>query len=222
MRQAGWPKRLKRTIDLVLATNGLLVLTPIMALAGLAVRVSMGSPVFFRQQRPGLEGRPFTLFKLRTMLDQRDADGRLLPDAARMNRVGQTLRGLSLDEIPQLWNVLRGEMSLVGPRPLLMEYLPRYNPRQARRHDVLPGITGWAQVNGRNGLTHEEKFELDVWYVENWSLALDARILWLTLRPLARRSGITATGHASMPLFMGASPGSGKGSFDPEADPSSC
>lgn len=147
------------------------------------------------------------LFKLRTMLNAVDADGNPLPDGARLTKTGALLRTLSLDELPQLWNVLRGDMSLVGPRPLLMQYLVRYTPRQARRHDVLPGITGWAQVHGRNALTHEEKFELDVWYVENWSVLLDAKVLWLTLSTLLRRSGISATEHATMPEFMGASGG---------------
>lgn len=166
----------------------------------------MGAPVLFRQQRPGRDGRPFVLFKFRTMRDALGADGKPLPDEARVTRTGQLLRSLSLDELPQLWNVLRGDMSLVGPRPLLMQYLARYDARQARRHEVLPGITGWAQVNGRNALSHEERFELDVWYVEHWSPKLDAEILLLTLRTVFRRSGISAANHVTMAEFMGTVP----------------
>lgn len=203
MRQSGWLLAIKRSVDIFGAAGGLLVLAPVAVLSALAVRYSMGSPILFKQQRPGLNGKPFVLFKFRTMLDTVDADGKPLSDDARLTKTGDLLRKLSLDELPQLWNVLRGDMSLVGPRPLLMQYLPRYTPRQARRHDVLPGITGWAQVHGRNAITHEQKFELDVWYAENWSLRLDAQVLWLTLGTLLRRSGIAAPQHATMPEFMG-------------------
>ena len=207
MRQSGWRLAIKRSVDIVGAAGGLLVLAPVAVLGALAVRYSMGSPVLFKQQRPGRNSRPFVLFKFRTMLNTVDADGRPLSDDARLTKTGQVLRSLSLDELPQLWNVLRGEMSFVGPRPLLMQYLARYTPRQARRNDVLPGITGWAQVHGRNTVTHEQKFEMDVWYVENWSLRLDAQVLWLTLSTLLRRSGISAPQHATMPEFMGSSNG---------------
>jgi lipopolysaccharide/colanic/teichoic acid biosynthesis glycosyltransferase len=205
MRQSGWRLAIKRSLDIVGAAGGLFALSPFVALSALAVRCSMGSPVLFKQQRPGRNGEPFVLFKFRTMRDSVDDTGQPLSDAARLTETGATLRALSLDELPQLWNVLRGEMSLVGPRPLLMQYLERYTPRQARRHEVLPGITGWAQVHGRNALTHEDKFELDVWYVDNWSLGLDAQVLWLTLSTLVRRSGIAAPQHATMPEFMGSS-----------------
>lgn len=168
--------------------------------------MALGRRVVFSQIRPGLHGRPFTLFKFRTMRDQRDSYGGLLPDEERLTRFGQFLRSTSLDELPELLNVLRGEMSLVGPRPLLMEYLDRYTPNQARRHEVKPGITGWAQVNGRNGLTWEEKFELDVWYVDNWSIRLDLTILWLTVVKVCRREGVTAKGFATMPEFTGRRP----------------
>lgn len=161
----------------------------------------MGGPVLFRQIRPGRYARPFTLLKFRTMSERRDANGDLLPDADRLTRVGRLLRASSLDELPQLWNVLRGDISLVGPRPLLMEYLPRYSPEQARRHEVMSGITGWAQINGRNELTWEEKFALDTWYVDNWSLNLDLRILLLTFKYSLRRKGIFSSGHVTMPQF---------------------
>lgn len=205
MRQSGWRLGIKRSVDIVGAGGGLLLLAPVAVLSALAVRSSMGSPVLFKQQRPGRGGKPFTLFKLRTMLDAVDADGNPLPDAARLTKTGAVLRSLSLDELPQLWNVLRGDMSLVGPRPLLMQYLALYTPRQARRHEVLPGITGWAQVHGRNALSHEQKFELDVYYVENWSILLDAQVLWLTFSTLLRRSGISAAQHVTMPEFQGSS-----------------
>nr|WP_281404418.1 sugar transferase [Pyxidicoccus fallax] len=193
----------KKCVDRVAAATGLLVLAPVMAVTALAVRVSMGRPVFFRQQRPGLGGRTFQLVKFRTMLDARDKDGRPLPDAQRLTRTGKFLRSASLDELPQLWNVLRGDMSLVGPRPLLIEYLSRYSPEQARRHDVLPGITGWAQVNGRNALDWPERFKLDVWYVDNWSLWLDAKILGMTVLRVLQRQGISPKGRALMYPFMG-------------------
>lgn len=194
---------LKRTVDLAGALLGLVVAAPALLVVALLIRLQMGPPVLFRQARPGWHGKPFVMFKFRTMTDRRDADGRLLPDAQRLTPLGRFLRRTSLDELPELLNVLRGEMSLVGPRPLLMEYLDRYTPEQARRHDVRPGITGWAQVNGRNALTWEEKFRLDVWYVDHWHLWLDLKILWLTLVKVARREGISAGGHSTMPVFTG-------------------
>jgi lipopolysaccharide/colanic/teichoic acid biosynthesis glycosyltransferase len=171
------------------------------------IRLSMGSPVLFRQQRPGLRGKPFYLLKFRTMTDRRNDRGELLPDAQRLTRLGQILRSTSLDELPELLNVLKGQMSLVGPRPLLMEYLDRYTPKQMRRHEVKPGITGWAQVNGRNDLTWEHKFELDVWYVDHQSLWLDVRIVALTLRQVLKREGISRQGYATAPKFTGSSRG---------------
>lgn len=194
---------MKRAIDFLVAAFALAVLcVPLMVLASL-VRLRLGSPVLFRQRRPGLGGRPFEMIKFRTMTDARAADGTLLPDAQRLTSFGRFLRATSLDELPELWNVLRGDMSLVGPRPLLMEYLPLYSPRQARRHEVRPGITGWAQVNGRNALSWDQKFELDVWYVDNRSLLLDLRIAWLTVRRVLARDGISAAGDATMPRFTG-------------------
>lgn len=201
--QAGWRLAVKAAIDRVAALGGLVVAAPLLAVVALLVRLSMGSPVLFRQERPGRLGRPFELVKFRTMRDAADADGRLLPDEARLTRVGSFLRATSLDELPQLWNVVRGELSLVGPRPLLMRYMPRYTAEQARRHQVLPGLTGWAQVNGRNAISWEEKFALDVWYVDHWSLALDLRIVAMTAIRVLRRSGISRKGHATMPEFMG-------------------
>ncbi len=194
---------MKRAFDFTVALLMLVTLgLPLLMLMGL-VRWKMGHPVLFRQQRPGLHGRPFGMVKLRTMTNARAPDDALLPDAQRLTAFGRFLRSSSLDELPELWNVLRGEMSLVGPRPLLMEYLPLYSPEQSRRHEVRPGITGWAQVNGRNALTWDEKFRLDVWYVDHQSLRLDLRILFLTLRRVAQRDGITAAGDASMPRFTG-------------------
>jgi lipopolysaccharide/colanic/teichoic acid biosynthesis glycosyltransferase len=203
VRQRGWRLIVKRLFDRAAALVGLIVLAPVLAAVALLVRVRLGTPVLFRQVRPGLGGRPFTVAKFRTMLDKRDREGRPLPDAERLTRVGLFMRSSSLDELPQLWSVLRGDLSLVGPRPLLTQYLERYTPEQARRHEVLPGITGWAQVNGRNSLSWEEKFALDIWYVDNWSLALDAKILLMTLRRVARREGISQAGHATMTEFMG-------------------
>ncbi len=193
----------KRSLDVLLATSGLLVLSPLLALLALVVRLNMGTPVLFRQVRPGYKGRPFTTLKFRTMTDAHDACGNLLPDAKRLTRMGRWLRRSSLDELPELWNVLRGEMSLVGPRPLLMEYLERYTPEQMRRHEMRPGITGWAQVNGRNALTWEDKFRLDVWYVDHCSLALDLRIILRTILSVLLQQGISQQGHATMPEFMG-------------------
>lgn len=199
------PKRvqahLKRVFDVVVSAIALVALAPVMGLISLAVWRTMGRPVLFRQVRPGLHGKPFVMYKFRTMHDLRDAEGKLLPDEARLTPFGRWLRATSLDELPELLNVLRGEMSLVGPRPLLMEYLERYTPEQARRHEVKPGITGWAQIYGRNNLTWDERFKLDVWYVDNWSLWLDLKILWRTLWMVLRREGISAQGHATMPRF---------------------
>ncbi|MDW8289325.1 MAG: sugar transferase [Armatimonadota bacterium] len=196
---------LKRLLDLLGASIGIVLTAPLMLLIAVLVRVTMGKPVLFRQMRPGLHGKPFVMLKFRTMTDQRDAKGELLPDELRLTRFGKWLRSTSLDELPELFNVLKGEMSLVGPRPLLMEYLPRYTPEQARRHEVKPGITGWAQVNGRNALSWEEKFRLDVWYVDHWNLWLDLKILWVTIWKVLRREGISAEGAATMPVFMGSS-----------------
>jgi len=190
-------------MDLMGATFGLVLLAPVMLVVALLIRLTMGSPVLFRQVRPGLYGRPFTMYKFRTMLDIRNERGELLPDELRLTPVGRFLRKTSLDELPELFNVLKGDMSLVGPRPLLMDYLDRYTPEQARRHEVKPGITGWAQVNGRNALTWEEKFKLDVWYVDNWSLWLDIKILFMTLVKVFKREGISADGHVTMPEFKG-------------------
>ncbi len=193
----------KRALDLVVAGAALAVLAPAIAATALAVRRSMGAPVLFRQRRPGLRAEPFEVLKFRTMRDARDAAGRPLADEERLTALGRFLRATSLDELPQLWNVLRGDLSLVGPRPLLMQYLPRYTPEQARRHEVKPGITGWAQVNGRNAISWEEKFALDVWYVDHWSFWLDLRILALTALKVVRREGISRQGHVTMPEFMG-------------------
>lgn len=193
----------KRLLDLALVIPGLLLLSPLLGLLWVAVRLSLGSPVLFRQERPGRYGTPFTLLKFRTMTDARDAEGNLRPDEQRLTRLGRFMRRTSLDELPELLNVLRGEMSLVGPRPLLMRYLGRYTPEQMRRHDVAPGITGWAQVNGRNALTWERKFELDLWYVDHQSLRLDLKILALTLIKALRREGISREGHATAPEFLG-------------------
>ena len=194
---------MKRIFDLVAALLGLLVLALPLVLLAWLVRRKLGSPVLFTQVRPGVHGKPFLMVKFRTMTDERDASGALLPDAKRLTPFGRFLRASSLDELPELWNVLRGEMSLVGPRPLLMEYLPLYSPEQARRHEVRPGITGWAQVNGRNAISWADKFALDVWYVDHRSLWLDVRILWLTVRKVLVRDGISAAGEATMPKFEG-------------------
>jgi len=194
---------MKRFLDLFVASAALMMLVIPLALVAVLLRLNLGSPVLFRQVRPGLHGLPFEMIKFRTMTEQVDAGGRLLSDQERLTSFGRWLRSTSLDELPELWNVLKGDMSLVGPRPLLMQYLPLYSPRQARRHEVRPGITGWAQVNGRNALTWPKKFELDVWYVENRSLWLDIRILWLTVRSVLRRDGISAAGEATMPAFTG-------------------
>ncbi len=194
---------IKRTTDIAFASLGLIVGCPLLLAIAVTVRASMRSTVLFRQTRTGLDGRLFRLYKFRTMTDARTRDGGTLPDQQRLTAVGRFLRRASLDELPQLWNVLRGDMSLVGPRPLLPEYLPLYNPRQRRRQEVKPGITGWAQVNGRNTLSWEEKFERDVWYVDNQSFALDLRILWLTVKQMLARDGVSHPGHATMPNFTG-------------------
>lgn len=193
----------KRIFDMVLTLGGILMVWPFMILLGLLVMVNLGSPMLFRQQRPGRYGKPFMMYKFRTMTSARDAEGRLLPDELRLTRFGRFLRSSSLDELPELFNVLKGEMSLVGPRPLLMEYLDLYTPHQARRHEVLPGITGWAQVNGRNAISWVEKFDLDVWYVDNGSLLLDVKILWMTLSKVFKREGISQEGQATMEPFQG-------------------
>jgi sugar transferase EpsL len=195
----------KRLLDLVVSGAGLVIFSPVLLLVAAAIRLESGSPVLFRQLRPGYKGRPFTLFKFRTMTDARDSTGNALPDAFRLTAAGRIVRRLSLDELPQLWNVVRGEMSLVGPRPLLMQYLDRYTPGQARRHDVKPGITGWAQINGRNAITWEEKFALDNWYVDHHSLWLDLWILAITGGRVLRGVGISQDGHATMPEFTGSS-----------------
>ena len=194
---------MKRLFDLFASAIGLVILAVPLALLAWQVRRKLGSPVLFTQVRPGLHGKPFRMIKFRTMTDARDASGALLPDAQRLTPFGRFLRASSLDELPELWNVLRGEMSLVGPRPLLMEYLPLYSPEQARRHAVRPGITGWAQVNGRNAISWADKFALDVWYVDHHSLWLDVRILSLTVRKVLVRDGISAEGEATMSHFKG-------------------
>lgn len=201
--QQGWRRTVKILLDRVAAAVLLVLLSPVLIGVAAAVAIFLGRPVLFRQVRPGHKGRPFTLLKFRTMTEARDPQGRLLPDAERLPRFGRFLRATSLDELPELWNVLRGDMSLVGPRPLLMQYLGRYTPEQARRHDVLPGLTGWCQVNGRNDLEWERKFALDLWYVENWSLMLDLHILAMTAAQLVRPRGIHRAGHATTAEFMG-------------------
>lgn len=190
-------------MDVIVSLLALIVLAPLLVMVALLVRIKIGSPVLFRQQRPGRDGRPFALMKFRTMTNERDAAGMLLPDAVRLTRFGRFLRSTSLDELPELLNILRGDMSLVGPRPLLMEYLPRYTPEQMRRHAVRPGLTGWAQVNGRNALSWEEKFAFDVWYVDNQSFWLDLRIIWMTIAKIIKREGISAAGEATAKPFMG-------------------
>ncbi|MBK44146.1 MAG: sugar transferase [Roseovarius sp.] len=194
---------MKRLLDILGAGVGLVLLSPVLLMVSLMIWRQMGRPVFFRQTRPGLHGRPFEMIKFRTMRDAVDAAGRPLPDAERLTRLGRFLRATSLDELPELWNVLKGEMSLVGPRPLLTEYLPLYSPFQARRHEVRPGVTGWAQINGRNAISWDQKFALDVWYVDNRSLWLDLKIIWLTVLKVVRRDGISAAGEATMPRFTG-------------------
>jgi lipopolysaccharide/colanic/teichoic acid biosynthesis glycosyltransferase len=197
---------MKRIVDILGAMTGLLVLSPVLVVVSLMIWRQMGSPVLFKQTRPGRHGKQFEMIKFRTMRVSLDASGNALPDSERLTRLGRLLRSSSLDELPELWNVLKGDMSLVGPRPLLMEYLPLYSPEQARRHEVRPGITGWAQVNGRNAISWDEKFALDVWYVDNRSIRLDLKIIGLTIRKVLKREGISAAGEATMPKFTG--PGS--------------
>jgi lipopolysaccharide/colanic/teichoic acid biosynthesis glycosyltransferase len=196
---------MKRSLDILIATTAVVLLSPVLCVVGIAVGVFLGRPILFRQVRPGLRGAPFELLKFRSMRDARDASGRLLSDAERLTRFGKWLRASSLDELPGLMSVIRGDMALVGPRPLLMEYLPLYNVRQARRHEVRPGLTGWAQVNGRNAISWEQKFELDIWYVDNQSLALDVKILLLTVWKVLIRDGTSAQGHATVEPFRGSS-----------------
>lgn len=197
----------KRTLDVIVSTVGLVLLSPVLGTTALCAAIILGRPVLYRQERPGLDGRSFRILKFRTMSNERRPNGGLLTDAERLGRFGRFLRATSLDELPELWNVLRGEMSFVGPRPLLMEYLPLYSLREQRRHEVRPGITGWAQVNGRNELSWERKFEMDVWYVENLSFALDVGILVRTLAAVLLRTGISAHGEATMPRFTGSGAG---------------
>ena len=213
MRQAGWRLVVKTSLDRTVAATGLVLLSPFLAGVAVTIRVVLGRPVLFRQERTGRAGTRFEMVKFRTMVDGFDSSGRPLPDEERLTRLGRCLRVYSIDELPELWNVLRGKMSLVGPRPLPAQYEDRYSPEQARRHEVLPGITGWAQVNGRNALSWEERFALDVWYVDNWSLGLDTRILVRTVASVVRRSGISFAGHATMPEF---GVERGKGSPAPE------
>jgi sugar transferase EpsL len=193
----------KRLFDLFGTIVGGILASPLLLLLALSVWIFLGAPIMFQQQRPGYKGRPFITYKFRSMTDRRGPDGKLLPDAERLTPFGRFLRSTSLDDLPQLWNVLRGEMSLVGPRPLLMSYLDRYTPDQMRRHDVLPGMTGWAQVNGRNALDWEEKFRLDLWYVDHWSFWLDIRILFKTVGKVFKREGISQPGQATAKEFMG-------------------
>jgi lipopolysaccharide/colanic/teichoic acid biosynthesis glycosyltransferase len=194
---------IKRLIDISASVLALICLSPILLLVALLVRTRLGAPVLFRQERPGKMGKPFRMIKFRTMTDRRDADGQLMSDADRLTPFGRWLRTTSLDELPELWNVLRGDMSLIGPRPLLMQYLPLYSKEQWRRHHVRPGVTGWAQVNGRNALSWDEKFALDVWYVDHHNLWIDFKILLLTVRRVIGREGISAAGDATMPVFTG-------------------
>lgn len=192
---------IKRASDIAIAGFSVVILSPVFVLIEFLVRKRIGAPVLFQQVRPGLHGRPFTIFKFRTMTQCCDEKGKLLPDADRLTPLGRLFRKTSVDELPGLFNVLKGDMSIVGPRPLLMQYLDRYTPEQARRHDVKPGLTGWAQVNGRNALTWEEKFKLDVWYVDNWSFKLDLKIIGMTIRSVLRREGISQEGEATASEF---------------------
>ena len=194
---------IKRVIDVLGAAIGLIMFSPVLLIVSLLILREMGSPIMFRQNRPGREGKTFRMIKFRTMRDAMDSNGHPLPDAERLTKLGRFLRSSSLDELPELWNVIKGDMSLVGPRPLLIEYLPLYSPEQARRHEVRPGITGWAQVNGRNAISWDEKFALDVWYVDNRTFLLDLKIIWLTIRKVVKRENISAAGEATMPKFSG-------------------
>jgi sugar transferase EpsL len=218
-----YSQHVKRLLDLIVASLAIVVLSPVLILLAALVRIFLGSPVIFRQRRPGLSGKPFTIYKFRTMTDSRNSEGKLLPNEQRVTELGRFLRSTSLDELPELFNVLKGDMSLVGPRPLRMRYLDRYTPEQARRHDVKPGMNGWAQIHGRNAITWEEKFELDGWYVDRilvkgsvegiLGLLLDLKILWLTLIQVLKREGINAEGHITMPEFIGSQP-IGKQTYD--------
>ena len=203
MNRSSTGSALKTLLDYSVALSGLVVLSPVMLVVAMLVRIRLGRPVLFVQERPGLHGKPFLFHKFRTMTDSRDKEGNILSDEERLTPFGKWLRRTSLDELPQLINVVKGELSLVGPRPLLMEYLPLYSPRQARRHDVKPGITGWAQINGRNAISWDEKLELDVWYVEHQSLWLDLKILWKTVVRVLQRHGISQEGRATMERFRG-------------------
>lgn len=194
---------MKRLFDIVMAIGGLVIMGPVIVWTAMMIKIKLGSPILFKQQRPGLKGCPFFLYKFRTMNDAKDEEGELLPDHIRLTSFGKVLRKLSLDELPQLYNVLKGDMSFVGPRPLLMDYLPLYTEKQAKRHQVRPGITGWAQVNGRNAISWEEKFDLDVWYVENQTLFLDMKILFLTIVKVFKSEGINQAGHATTEKFQG-------------------
>ncbi|EGT0015009.1 sugar transferase [Clostridium perfringens] len=194
---------IKRTFDIIASLGGLILLSPIMIIAAIIIRINLGSPIFFKQKRIGKDNKEFEMIKFRTMKDAVDKEGNQLPDELRLTKVGQILRSLSIDELPELINILKGDMSLIGPRPLLVKYLPLYNERQIRRHEVLPGLTGWAQVNGRNNLTWNEKFELDVYYVENCSLTLDLKIFFLTFYKVVKRDGINQDGQATMEYFNG-------------------
>jgi len=192
-----------RVFDLLFSSILLIIALPVFVIISILVMIFLGRSIFFYQKRPGLHAKPFIMVKFRTMLDVRNPSGELLSDSKRLTKFGRFLRSTSLDELPELWNVLKGDMSLVGPRPLLVEYLPLYSERQSRRHEVRPGITGWAQVNGRNAISWDEKFELDVWYVDNQSIWLDVKILWLTVKKVIVRDGITAQGDVTMPIFRG-------------------
>ena len=194
---------LKRTVDLILGITAVILLSPILLITAILVSRKLGSPILFTQVRPGKDGKPFKMVKFRTMRDAIDAQGNPLPDAERLTPFGRRLRSTSIDELPELWNVIKGEMSLVGPRPLLMEYLPLYSPEQATRHDLKPGMTGWAQINGRNAISWEDKFKLDTWYVQHQSLWLDIKIMALTVKKVLVRDGISAEGEATMPRFLG-------------------
>ncbi len=194
---------IKRLLDLLLSIPAIILSSPLLVILAMLTYLKVGSPILFRQTRPGLHGKPFTLYKYRTMTNQCDSDGTLLPESERLTSFGKTIRSLSLDELPELWNVIKGDMSIVGPRPLLMEYLDQYTPEQRRRHEVKPGITGWAQVNGRNAISWEEKFARDIWYVDNHCLWLDMKILWMTVINVLKREGINQKGHSTMPFFTG-------------------
>ena len=195
--------KMKRIFDLVLSIPAFFLLFPLMLIIAVLVRFKIGLPVLFRQVRPGLNGRPFTIYKFRTMTDALDLDGNLLPDADRLTSLGRFLRKTSIDELPELFNVIKGDMSIVGPRPLLMQYLDRYTPEQAGRHEMKPGLTGWAQVNGRNAISWEDKFKFDMWYVDNWSLKLDLKIIGITIKEVLKRKGISSEGEATAAEFMG-------------------